>query len=82
MRFSDPGRSRHAQKAIKAASGNKLEEVKIEETKDKTDKVEVHTEIEAHDKADFEAAEKALTKVGQPHFLLCADACTFDLREF
>ena len=46
-----------------------------------TDKVEVHTEIEAHDRADFEAAETALTKVGQPHFLLCADACTFDLRE-
>ena len=42
----------------------------------------MHTEIEAHDKADFEAAETALTKVGQPHFLLCADACTFDLREF
>ena len=42
----------------------------------------MHTEIEAHDKADFEAAEKELTQVGQPHSLLCADACTFDLREF
>merc|ERR1712205_131021 len=49
-------------KAIKAASGNKLEAVKTAEIKDKTDKVEVHTTIEAHDKADFEAAETALTK--------------------
>ena len=77
-RFSDSGRSRHAQNAIKAASGNNLEAVEIEEIKSNppTDKVEVHTEIEAHDKAKFEDAEKLLkVQVDQPHFLMCVDAC-------
>jgi len=59
-------------KAIKAASKSKLEAVKIEKTVDKTDKVEVHTEIEAHDKADFEAAEKALTQANVDTALVAA----------
>merc|ERR1712205_122257 len=58
--------------AIKAASENKLEEVKIAEIKDKTDKVEVHTTIEAHDQADFEAAEKALTQANVDTALVAA----------
>merc|ERR1712216_246229 len=64
MKLADftPAKQASYVKAIKAASKSSLEAVKIEKTVDKTDKVEVHTEIEAHDKADFEAAEKELTQ--------------------
>merc|ERR1712216_765605 len=64
MKLADftPAKQASYVKAIKAASKSKLEAVKIEKTVDKTDKVEVHTEIEAHDKKDFEAAEKELTQ--------------------